>query len=214
MRTSLLIAGRSARLEAILREPPTGQLRGAAVLCHPHPVHGGTMENRVIFRAGKAVLESGSAALRFNFRGVGASSGSYDHGEGEKDDVLSAIDFLADRYPGLPLLLVGFSFGAWVGLQVGRTDPRVQAMIGIGLPTGFYAFDFLVENRKPTMLVAGSRDEFCPRDKMEGLARHLPAESLLRWIEGADHFFARELDELETAIREFLGRLELKGPPR
>jgi uncharacterized protein len=171
------------------------------------------MENRVIFRAGKAVMEAGLAALRFTFRGVGASTGSYDHGEGEQEDVSSAIDFLASRYPGLPQVLVGFSFGAWVGLKVGSCDPRIRAMVGLGIPAGFYDFDFLAKNSKPTLLVIGSRDEYCPRDRMEELARRLPAESVLRWIEGADHFFARELDELKTLIREFFSRLELNGSP-
>ena len=119
------IRGDGVELEAILREPEVRPLLGAAVLCHPHPVYGGTMDNRVVYRAGKAVMEAGLAALRFNFRGVGASTGSYDHGEGEKDDASAAIDYLSAKYSGLPLVLVGFSFGAWVGLQAGCQDPRI-----------------------------------------------------------------------------------------
>src|SRR5262245_39461653 len=118
----LMIEGRSVELEAVLREPSEERLQGAAVVCHPHPSYGGTMDNRVVFRAAKSVVNAGWAALRFNFRGVGASTGTFDHGEGEKDDVLAAIEFLERRYPSRPLALVGFSFGAWVGLQVGAAD--------------------------------------------------------------------------------------------
>ena len=104
------------------------------MVCHPHPVYGGTMNNRVVYRAAKAVREAGLVALRFNFRGVGASTGSFDQGEGEKDDVLAAMDYLEQKYPSLPQALVGFSFGARVGLEVGVRDPRIQAMVGLGIP--------------------------------------------------------------------------------
>ena len=206
----LWIAGRSVELEAVLREPEEQRLRGAAVLCHPHPSYGGTMDNRVVFRAGKSALNAGWAALRFNFRGVGASSGSFDHGEGEKDDVRAAIDFLEGKYPGLALGLIGFSFGAWVGLQVGVADPRITALVGLGLPLNFYDFDFLIESAKPSLFVAGAADEFCPRDKLDSLARRLPPTSSVRIIEGADHFFTNELDPLQSYISRFL--LQLKSP--
>jgi len=195
-------------LEAILREPEARPLLGAAVLCHPHPVYGGTMDNRVVYRAGKAVMEAGLAALRFNFRGVGASTGSYDHGDGEKDDVSSAIDYLSGKYPGLPLVLVGFSFGAWVGLQAGCQDPRIQAMVGLGVPVSFYDFEFLTGNFKPTLFVIGTRDEYSPRDKMDGLARRMSSSFTLRWVEGASHFFVPGLDQLQSYVTEFLSHIE------
>ncbi len=200
---TFMISSRSVRLEAVLREPHQKPLRGAVVLCHPHPQYGGTMDNRVVFRLAKAVMEAGMAALRFNFRGVGASTGSFDYGEGEQEDVVGAIDWLSSRYPGLPLGLVGFSFGAWVGLQAACRDARIRFMAGIGLPLNFYDFDFLVENRKPALYIIGTNDEFCPRERGDLLARRLPSSSSLRWVEGADHFFAAYLEVLQGLITVF-----------
>jgi alpha/beta superfamily hydrolase len=202
---SLRIEGRSVTLEAVLREPhPEGATRGAAVVCHPHPLYGGTMDNRVVFRVGKAIVDSGLAALRFNFRGIGASTGSYDQGTGEKADVSAALDWLQRKYHDLPLVVAGFSFGAWVGLQVGAADPRVTALVGLGLPLSAYSFDFLVENAKPSLYVVGTRDEYCPGPDLERLARRLPPSSKVHRIEGADHFFIERLDEMQRVIAEFL----------
>ena len=203
---TFLIQARTVKLEAVLREPEEAP-RGAAVLCHPHPAFGGTMDNRVIYRSAKAVLRAGLIALRFNFRGVGKSSGDYDHGVGEKEDVASAIDYLEDRYPGQPLVLVGFSFGSVVGLEVGCRDPRIVAMIGLGVPVGKYDFEYLGENRKPTLFLIGEHDEMCPRDRMDALGRGLPPTSRLIWIEGADHFFANELETVQKHITDFLRNL-------
>lgn len=203
---SLYIPGRGVKLEAILREPRDKNPRGAAVLCHPHPAWGGTMDNRVIYRAAKAVQDAGLAALRFNFRGAGASTGSYDEGVGEKDDVTAAIDWLQGRYPALPLVLAGFSFGAWVGLEAGCPDERITACIGLGLPLNFYNFDFLMENEKPSLYIVGTLDEFCPMDKLDMFERRLPGTSMVRRIEGAEHFFASQLEEVQELIVEFLNR--------
>ena len=166
------------------------------------------MDNRVIFRSGKAVMEAGFAALRFNFRGVGASTGDFDEGIGEKNDVVSAINWLEQKYPGTPLALLGFSFGSWVGLQVGCADPRIRALAGLGLPLNFYDFDFLIENSKPARFIVGTNDEFCPRDRMDRFARRLPSTSKTHFIEGADHFFARELDQVQSLITDFFRGLE------
>lgn len=196
-------------MEAVLRQPERKSLRGAAVICHPHPVYGGTMNNRVVFRTGKAAIDAGLAAFRFNFRGVGASTGEFENGLGEQQDVAAAIDWLQAKFSGLPLVLIGFSFGAWVGLQVADRDPRVMAMVGLGLPVNHYDFDFLTENVKPALYIIGTADEFCPRDKMEQLARRLPPYSDVRWIEGADHFFGNDIDHVQTLISEFLRELPL-----
>jgi alpha/beta superfamily hydrolase len=206
---SFLISTRSVELEAVLREPHLRKPRAAAILCHPHPQYGGTMDNRVVFRAGKAAMEAGLAALRFNFRGVGASTGSFDHGDGEKDDVGGVIDWLESRYPGFPLVLTGFSFGAWVGLQVGCLDVRIKAMVGLGLPLNFYDFNFLIENPKPALYLIGTDDEFCPRDQGELFARRLPPTSTLCWIPHADHFFGRQLDQVQARIVGFFQALPL-----
>jgi len=205
---TLMIPGRSVELEAVLREPETQVLRAAAVLCHPHPVYGGTMNNRVVYRAAKAVRDAGLAALRFNFRGVGASTGSFDQGEGEKDDVLAAMDYLEQKYPSLPQALVGFSFGARVGLEVGVRDPRIQAMVGLGIPLSFHNFDYLAENPKPTRYIIGALDEYCPREQMDSLARRFPPTSKLVWIEGADHFFNPGIEQLPGLITEFFRGLQ------
>jgi hypothetical protein len=204
-----MIPGHGVELEAVLRHPQQKPPRGAAVLCHPHPAYGGTMNNRVIFRAGRAANEAGLLALRFNFRGVGASAGEFDQGRGEQEDVVAAIEWLRGKAPGLPLVLIGFSFGAWVGLRVACRDPEIAAMIGLGLPLNSYNFDFLQENYKPSLYIAGSEDEFCPRHKMEQLSRRLPTYSEATWIEGADHFFANQLDQLQERICRFLVDLHL-----
>jgi len=205
---SLTIAGRGVELEAVLREPDEQRLRGAVVVCHPHPLYGGTMDNKVVFRSAKAALSAGWAALRFNFRGVGKSTGTYDHGEGEKDDVRSALDLLAERYPEHPLALMGFSFGARVGLEIGVTDPRVSALVGLGLPLRMHDFDFLATNEKPTLLLSGALDEYCPPDKLEALARRLPPSTTVRTIDGADHFFSADLDPVQSYVSRFF--LQLK----
>jgi hypothetical protein len=206
----MLIAAGEVNIEAALWEPENEAPVAAAVLCHPHPLYGGTMNNRVIYRAAKGAVEAGLAALRFNFRGVGASTGRYDKGAGERKDVAALIDWLERRYPGLPLALVGFSFGAWVGLQIGVHDPRMAALIGLGPPLNSYDFDFLLDGARPSLLIVGTRDEFCPRDKMEAFARRLPETSAVRWVAGADHFFTHQIDEVQLVVREYL-RAQFKG---
>jgi alpha/beta superfamily hydrolase len=204
---SFFIPAKTVTLEAALREPRSRPRRAAAVVCHPHPAYGGTMENRVVFRTAKAATEAGLIALRFNFRGAGASTGSFDKGVGEKDDVRAALDWLENRYPGLPLSLAGFSFGAWVGLQVGCEDPRITALVGLGLPLSHYDFDFLFGNPKPALFIVGTHDEFCPADKLERLERRLPACSTLRRIENAGHFLERDLDSVQDLITGFLEQI-------
>jgi len=204
-----VIPAGSVQLEANLRQPKDGDLRGAVVLCHPHPLHGGTMDNRVIYHAGEAAISDGFAALRFNFRGVGASTGSFDEGIGEQEDVASAISWLAHKFPDLPLAVIGYSFGASVGLRVGCTDPRVKAMTGIAIPLDSYDFDFLYENRKPTLLIVGSQDQFCSQRRYGLLAHRLPETSQVYTINEADHFFADHIDEVQQLIADFFQNLEL-----
>jgi hypothetical protein len=157
-----------------------------------------------VYRAAKGAAEAGLAALRFNFRGVGASTGLYDKGAGEKKDAAALVDWLSRQYPALPLALIGFSFGAWVGLQVGCHDPRVQALVGLGLPLSTYDFDFLIDSEKPSLFIIGTRDQFCPREKMEVLMRRSAPSSKVSWVEGADHMFTREVDQIRSLVREFL----------
>jgi hypothetical protein len=208
--TLMLIAAGEVKLEAVLWEPKVRPLRAAALLCHPHPLYGGTMNNRVVYRAAKGAAEAGLAALRFNFRGVGASTGSYDKGAGERKDVAALVDWLSRQYPALPLALVGFSFGAWVGLQVGCHDPRIQALVGLGLPLDTYDLDFLIDNDKPSLFIIGTRDQFCRREKMEPFARRLPPCSMVSRVEGADHMFTREVDQVQGLVGDFF-RAQFEG---
>ena len=205
---SLMIRAESVQLEAQLREP-TGTPRGAVAVCHPHPVYGGTMDNRVVCRAAKAATESGFVSLRFNFRGVGQSTGQYDQGIGEKEDVAAIIRWLDNKYPGLPIALIGYSFGAWVGLQVGCLEPRVKAMIGLGLPLNLYDFEFLMGSTKPALYIVGTRDEFCSRENLDRLALRLPTASSLHRIDGAEHFFTGQIEVIENLVADFFKTLQL-----
>lgn len=178
--------------------------RHVALICHPHPLYGGTMHNKVVFRAAKAALLAGLPTLRFNFRGAGKSVGTFTGGEGEREDVRAALDYLAAHFPGLPICLMGFSFGSWVGLAVGATDPRVSTLVGLGVPANMSDFDFLQDVRKPKLILQGTRDEFGSVAKVSELFDSLPEPKQIHWVEGADHFFAGKLDEVQETLREFL----------
>jgi len=181
----------------------------AAVVCHPHPQFGGTMHNKVVFRVAAALVEQGIPALRFNFRGVGRSTGEWDNGPGEADDVRAALDALSARYPGAPLLLAGFSFGSWVGLPVGCADPRVTHLIGVGVPVSLLSTDTLTDCVKPKLIVQGELDEYGPRPALEQWFARLAEPKRLTIVPGADHFFMRYQDELAAALSEGLGAWNL-----
>jgi alpha/beta superfamily hydrolase len=203
-----MIPAESVNLEANLREPD-GPPHGAVVVCHPHPVYGGTMDNRIVYRAAKAASAAGFAALRFNFRGAGQSTGLFDQGIGEKDDVVAAIRWLEGKYAGLPLALIGYSFGAWVGLQVACSDPHVVAMVGLGIPLNLYDMEFLIENPKPALYVVGTKDEFCSQENLDRFARRLPSSSFVHQIDDADHFFSSQADIVQDLIYDFFSQLQL-----
>ena len=202
----LTIPAGSLELESHLREPEA-EPEGALILCHPHPVYGGTMDSRIIYRAAKVAAGAGFSALRFNFRGVGKSTGLYDQGLGEKEDVAAAINWMEERYPGKPLAVLGYSFGAWVGLQVACSDSRIRAVVGIGLPLDMYNFDYLVDYPNPSLYIFGTRDEFCSPMNLENLIRRLPFVSKVHRIQGADHFFSEQIEEVEKLIGQFFGGL-------
>jgi hypothetical protein len=205
---SIMIPAGQVQLEAQLRRPKSLP-RGGVVICHPHPVYGGTMDSRIVYRAAKAAAQAGFAALRFNFRGVGQSTGSFDQGLGEKDDVTAAIDWLESRYRGLPLALVGYSFGAWVGLQVGCADPRIRALVGLGLPLDLYDFDFLARILKPALYIIGTRDEYCSQENLHRLEPRLPGSSMVCRVEGSGHFFDGYVEAAENLIGDFFMQLKL-----
>jgi uncharacterized protein len=204
----MFIPADGIQLEAQLHEPK-GKVQGAVVVCHPHPLYGGTMDNRIVYRACKAAVEAGFAALRFNFRGAGNSSGQYDQGAGEKDDVAVALDWAGKQYPDVPLALIGYSFGAWVGLQVACVAPRVQAAVGIGLPLNLFDLDCLAQFKKPALYIVGTRDEFCSQENLDKLAARLPDASILHRIQEADHYFTDHIETVQNLIADFLRNLQL-----
>jgi hypothetical protein len=201
-----MIPAGAVQLEALLREPK-GNIRGAVVACHPHPVYGGTMDNRVVYRATKAATEAGFAALRFNFRGVGRSTGQYDQGTGEREDAIGAIAWLANRYPELNLAMIGYSFGAWVGLEAGYSVPRIQALVGLGLPLNMYDFEYLTSCSKPALYIVGTMDEFCSKENLDRFAERLPPTAALHRIEGSDHFFTAHIEVIEHLVSGFFKNL-------
>ena len=204
---SLFLEGSAGRIEALLNGGSEDATH-AALVCHPHPLYGGSLHNKVVFHSMKALNSFGFPVLRFNFRGTGLSQGEHDNGIGELDDVRVALDFL-DREFHLPMVFAGFSFGAAVGLRVACADARVQAVIGLGIPMvpadeQIYDSEFLKACGKPKLLVSGARDQFGPRKLLEALQAALPEPKKLVIIEGADHFFARRLKELREAIQSWV----------
>jgi alpha/beta superfamily hydrolase len=209
---SLFLDGPAGRLEALLNAG-TDKATHAALVCHPHPLFGGTLHNKVVFHTMKALNSFGFPVLRFNFRGAGLSQGAHDQGNGEVDDVRTALDWLDAEYH-LPLLFAGFSFGAAVGLRAACSDARVRAAIGVGTPVvpvaeateepRVYALEFLKDCAKPKLFVSGGRDQFGPRAKLEALVASLPEPKKLVVIEGADHFFEGRLRELREAIEAWV----------
>ena len=207
--------GPAGRLEAILMLPEAPPV-AAAVVCHAHPLHGGMMHFKVVFRAAKALQSAGLAVLRFNFRGVGRSEGAYDHGTGEQEDARAALLELQDRFPGLPLVLGGFSFGSVVALRVAARDPRVRAVFALGYPlrmadhlpgtsplrmAGDHAY--LASIARPRLFVQGEHDEFGPGEALRALAEPLLPPREIVVVPGADHFFEGQLDALQGAVADW-----------
>jgi alpha/beta superfamily hydrolase len=207
---NLFIPTSHGRLEAILKEPSSGEgramLRGVALVLHPHPLGGGTMHNKVVFRAASALNEAGLITLRINFRGVGQSTGAHDEGRGEIEDAKDALDYLTQVYGDEAVTLAGFSFGSRVGMEVGIRDERVKNLISIGTPVNKYDFTFLKSCRKPILFVHGDRDEFGSVESLRALVASLPPEAHARLvvIENADHFFEGRLDEMKRVITDWV----------
>ena len=205
---NLLIHAPHGQLEAILKEPGSASARGVALVLHPHPLGGGTMHNKVVFRAASALNDAGVVTLRINFRGVGQSTGTHDEGRGELDDVRAGLNYLREKYADRPITICGFSFGARVGLEVGVSDNRVLDLISIGTPIEKYDFSFLLACRKPILFVHGDQDEFGDVGNLRSLIAQVkenaPAE--LAVIQNADHFFAGHLDELKRVITDWTVR--------
>src|SRR6266850_2709248 len=199
---NLFIPASHGRLEAILKEPRVQPATGVALVLHPHPLGGGTMHNKVVFRAAAALNDAGLITLRINFRGVGQSSGEHDEGRGELEDVRAGLEYLAETFPNKRITLCGFSFGARVGLEVGMADERVSNLISIGTPVDKYDFSFLEACSKPILFVQGDRDEFGSIARLqvvvEKIRQHNSAVEL-HIIKDSGHFFEGHLDELKHA---------------
>src|SRR6266446_9638685 len=202
---NLFLEGPAGRLEAILWTPASrARPPLAALVCHPHPLFGGTMHNKVVYQAAKSLDALGLPVLRFNFRGAGMSAGTHDRGRGEQGDVSAALDFLAEEFSGVPLVVAGFSFGCWVGLRVGCDDARVKRLIGIGAPVNDSDFTYLEKCSKAKLFVHGSNDEFGDVKKLMALVNGLPGEKELVVVDGVDHFFKGKIEELGKAISEWM----------
>jgi len=209
---SFFLDGPAGRLEALLNAGSANATH-AALVCHPHPLYGGTLHNKVVFHTMKALNSFGFPVLRFNFRGAGLSQGEHALGEGEVEDVRTALDWLDAEFH-LPMVFAGFSFGAAVGLRASCPDARVRALIAEGTPVvpvaadveepRVYAYEFLQECAKPKLFVSGARDQFGPRGKLEALVASVPEPKKLVIIEGGDHFFEGRLREMREAIEAWV----------
>ncbi len=212
------IPGPAGRLEGILDAPRpaegetsvTFSPRAAVVFAHPLPTEGGTMHTKAVFQGTKGLVRIGCAVLRFNFRGVGKSEGTFDNGRGERGDFTAALDFMAARYPGVPLWAAGFSFGSFVALETGAVDPRVSVLIGIAPPVTRDTYDFANTrvSEKAKFLVQGSEDELCPIEGLWAFYGTLPEPKELVVIDGADHLFTGQAPEVGEALQDLLGDYE------
>ncbi len=203
---SIFLEGGGGRIEATLWTTPGADSRLAAIVCHPHPLFGGTMHNKVVYQAAKTLHRRAMPVLRFNFRGAGLSEGTHDRGVGEREDVRAGLDYLAEQFPGLPMLLAGFSFGSWVGLQVGCEDNRVTDLIGLGIPVDTSDLNYLRTCTKAKLFVQGANDQFGSRTSVETLFHTLPEPKELVFVESADHFFTGHLGEMAGAIDAWLNK--------
>jgi alpha/beta superfamily hydrolase len=194
----------AGKLEALYRE--LQDPAGAAVVCHPLTTHGGTLHNKVVFRAARGLENANVATLRFNFRGAGTSPGGFEGGEGEQEDAMAAIEWVKKRHPGKKLIVGGFSFGSWVSSRVVCEMPEVDAIFLIGTPVNKYDFSYLRHCEKPMLFIHGTQDEHGDVAKLEKLVPQIRnAESVI--ITGADHFFTKQIEAVEETMRSWAEEL-------
>lgn len=200
-----LPADRGVTGEGLLATGPGEGPRAAAVLGHPHPQFGGTMHTKGIYHTAKGLARIGCAVLRFNFRGVGRSEGTYDEGRGERDDFRAGLDFMAERFPGMPLWAGGMSFGSWVGCNVGVEDPRVSLVLGIAAPVNKWDFSAVEASTKPKFFVHGEMDEICGYREITAFYARCADPKELVIIDASDHLFNGVVNEVADAVEELLG---------
>ncbi len=200
MLKSLFLKGPAGRLEALHEEPGGGAaITRAAVICHPHPLYGGTMHNKVVFRLARAARRTGAAVLRFNFRGVGAGEGSYDEGRGEQDDCRAAVAYMRNRYEGIPLVVGGFSFGARIALRVCCGKSGIERVVAVGTAVNYGDWSFLSQCSCAKHFIQSTNDEHGSRENLQRVYDRTPAPKQLTWVETSNHFFSDALDDLEAA---------------
>jgi hypothetical protein len=202
---SLFLNGPAGWLEAILEEPEHSSPVEAALVCHPHPKGGGTMHNKVVHRLARGLRKAGCVVLRFNYRGVNLSEGVYDHGIGETEDARTALRDLHERFPELPILCAGFSFGSRITLRLASQENLIQRVIAVGFPTTIKERAFVYDVRIPKYFVQSTHDEYGPREEFVEFYHSLPEAKHLDWVEATDHFFRDSLDAYEAVI-ERIGR--------
>lgn len=198
---SFFLDGPAGQLEALLEEPADSDPADAALVCHPHPNHGGTMRNKVVHRLARGLRHTGSVVLRFNFRGVGRSEGSYDHGNGELDDARAALGWLRGEYPALPFTLAGFSFGSRIALRLGCENPDAARIIAVGFPAAYQESWLLGGCSTPRYFIHSTRDEFGSKEQMQAFFDQLSGPKRILWVSAGDHFFGGALDLFEETIQ-------------
>jgi alpha/beta superfamily hydrolase len=213
---SFFIPGPAGRLEALLNSGDEGPSR-AALVCHPHPLFGGTMHNKVVYHAMKALNAFRYPVLRFNFRGTGMSEGKHDRGRGEEDDVRAAIAWLRQEFH-LPMIFAGFSFGAATGIRAACREHDIIAIIALGLPVDaddrHYQYDFLQECTKPKLFVSGDHDQFAPAEELQKIVARVPEPKKFVLIDNADHFFEGRLPQMRGAIEQWVRELPDGAPEK
>ena len=198
---SVFIDGPAGKLEALHEGPEDGvAIDRVAVVCHPHPLHGGTLHNKVVFRLARGIRNAGSAVIRFNFRGAGLSDGKHDDGKGEQDDVRAVVAFAKESYPNLPVLCAGFSFGSNIGLRVAAKDGGFERFIAAGLPVDRGGFEFLAKCDFPKIFIHSTNDEHGSRENIQKVFDAAAEPKLMEWVEAEDHFFVHRLEQFEQKV--------------
>lgn len=202
---SLFVSGPVGKIEALLEEPEDREPTFSALVCHPHPQHGGTMHNKVVYRIARGLRRAGAVVLRFNYRGVNLSEGSYDHGIGETEDARACLSWLINHYPSLPYTIAGFSFGSRVTLQLGCQLPDVTRLILVGYPTVYKDKSWVSNCSRSKTFIQSTNDEFGPLADLEPLVDSLSEPKQLITIPAKDHFFVDNLPALEDAVTSVAG---------
>jgi uncharacterized protein len=197
---TLFLPGPAGKLEALLEEPEDREPVEAALVCHPHPKGGGTMHNKVVYRIARGLRKTGCVVLRFNYRGVNLSEGEYDHGIGETEDARVMLGELRSRYPNLPVMIAGFSFGSRVALRLSSQEASIGRVIAVGFPTRVVSQDLASQVHVPKFFVQSTHDEFGPQAEFNAFYNSVPEPKQLQWVEAADHFFKDALEAFEAAI--------------